>query len=67
MLEINNISQSIEEAFQKVVIVIDRDEVETEEIFIDKLKSCLDSQQVQAIDNLKNDEWVRCHYRNFSS
>lgn len=64
VLEINNISQGTEEAFQKVVVITDRDEVETEKEFLDKIQSCLDVQSIQADVALENDKWVKCHYKN---
>ena len=64
VLEVNNISQSTEESFQKIVIIIDRDEVGTEEAFIEKLNACLDSQSVQIVEDIENDKWIKGHYRN---
>ena len=64
VLEVNNISQSTDESFQKIVVIIDSDEVGTEESFIEKLTECLDSQAVHIDEDVQNDKWIKGHYRN---
>ena len=63
VLESNTIATSGEQ-FDKVVIITDRDEIETEEKFIDDIKALCDEYQINLLDTLENDKWVSAEYEN---
>lgn len=63
VLESNTITTAGEQ-FDKVVIITDRDEVETEEKFIDDIKALCDEFQINLLDTLENDKWISAEYEN---
>lgn len=63
ILEINSISAGTE-AFDKIVIITDRDEVETEKEFIENVKKKLAEKNVSAKEEICNNKWISCEYTN---
>lgn len=63
ILEINTIA-SKEEEFQKIVVITDRDEIGTEEDFINKLKNCFDEYSVDVEKDFEHNEWIKCSCAN---
>ena len=52
------------EAFDKIVIITDRDEVGTEEEFIGKIRNSVQEHQFILQSNIVNNAWISCEYRN---
>lgn len=63
ILKRNKIS-SEGEAFDKIIIITDRDEVGTEQIFINKIHESVQKYQHFLQNEIVNDEWVLCEYKN---
>lgn len=64
MLELNSISAETE-AYENLVIVTDRDEIGTEQEFIDRIKSVLINRGIQLNENnVGNNQWIDCQHRN---
>ncbi len=63
VLESNTITTAGEQ-FDKVVIITDRDEIETEDKFIDDIKALCDEYQINLLDTLVNDKWISAEYEN---
>lgn len=63
ILQRNSIS-AVGEAFDKVVIITDRDEVGTEEEFIKKINTSVQKYQLMMKDDIKNNTWLSCEYQN---
>ena len=63
ILEQNSISNN-QESYHKIVILTDRDEVETEQEFADKITRMLSERDVKIEENVSNDKWIKCTYRN---
>ena len=63
ILQRNSIS-AVGEAFDKVVIITDRDEVGTEEEFIEKINTSVQKYQLMMKDDIKNNTWLSCEYQN---
>lgn len=63
VLEINSISAGTE-GFDRIVIITDRDEVETESDFIEAVKVKLAEKNVYMKDEICNDKWAECEYSN---
>jgi len=64
LLKRNCKSPDSKDAFQKMVIVIDRDEIDTEEKFTKQLQDCFDSYDIERQADIKHNEWQKCHYVN---
>ena len=62
ILQRNSIS-AVGEAFDKVVIITDRDEVGTEE-FIKKINTSVQKYQLMMKGDIKNNTWLSCEYQN---
>lgn len=63
VLESNTITTAGEQ-FDKVVIITDRDEIETEDKFIDDIQALCDEYQISLLDTLENDKWISAEYEN---
>ena len=63
VLESNTITTAGEQ-FDKVVIITDRDEIETEDKFIDDIQALCDEYQINLLDTLENDKWISAEYEN---
>lgn len=63
VLESNTITTAGEQ-FDKVVIITDRDEIETEDKFIDDIKELCDEYRINLQDTLENDKWISAEYEN---
>ena len=63
ILQRNSIS-AVGEAFDKVVIITDRDEVGTEEEFIKKINTSVQKYQLMMKGDIKNNTWLSCEYQN---
>lgn len=63
ILEINNTSAKAE-AFDKIVIITDRDEIGTEREFITQIEGNLISSNVSIRTGVTNDEWISGIYKN---
>lgn len=63
ILQRNSIS-AVGEAFDKIVIITDRDEVGTEEEFIEKINTSVQKYQLMMKDDIKNNTWLSCEYQN---
>ena len=51
---------SLSDVYSKIVIVTDRDEVGTEESFVESLKNVLDEYHVKSTMDLSNNTWLQC-------
>lgn len=60
LLESNTLSAKKEEKYDKIVIITDRDEIETEQEFIEKIKGILKKHKINFVEEIKNDQWVSC-------
>lgn len=60
IIESNKIAGKKEELFEKIVIVTDRDEVGTEESFIEKIKEIMNTNDVDLEQDVKNNQWIKC-------
>lgn len=64
-IKYNMVGES-EEIFEKIVIVTDRDEVGTEDEFIEKIVNTLQNKNVKySAQQMKNNEWINCSVTNF--
>ena len=63
LLKRNKISVQ-DESFDNIVIITDRDEVGTEEIFVKRIRETLDKYQVLGVDRIGNNEWLCGYYLN---
>lgn len=63
LLERNSLSAG-DEAYDKVVLITDRDEVSTEEYFIGKISEIVSENNLQGNESPANDKWSRYTYRN---
>ncbi|MDO4323384.1 MAG: hypothetical protein Q4C61_12735 [Lachnospiraceae bacterium] len=64
ILDMNNVSAEKDAEFDRIVIITDRDEIETEQDFISRIKYTLAGNHVTAIEEIKNNEWSLCTYCN---
>ena len=62
IMEYNSLSAE-SESYDKVVIITDRDECETERVFIEKLEKILQERNMKAQECVNN-KWVGCLYKN---
>ena len=53
-----------DEIFDNIVIITDRDEIGTEEIFVERIRETLDKYQVLGVDRIGNNEWLCGYYLN---
>ena len=53
-----------DEAYDRIVIITDRDEVETESEFETIIATELGKQQIEWKDDISNDKWIDFHYEN---
>lgn len=63
MLELNSLAAD-EEEYNKIVILTDRDEVDTEAEFCTKIRDMMSERHVQTQQEIKNNEWIHCHMQN---
>lgn len=63
ILDRNSISAE-NEAFDNIIIITDRDELDTENKFIGQIEQVMNSYEVQAENEIKNDVWTDCTYLN---
>ena len=63
ILDRNSISAE-NEAFDNIIIITDRDELDTENKFIGQIEQVMNSYGVQAGSEIKNDVWTDCTYLN---
>ena len=59
VIEGNRLSASENEYYDKIVIVTDRDEVDTEEIFVDGINNALQEYHVMMTQEMGANEWIR--------
>ena len=61
----NRLSQpDLSGAFTNIVIVTDRDEVDTEEVFIESIKQSLKEYDIGYPEQFHNNEWISCKMKN---
>ncbi|WP_432300582.1 DUF3226 domain-containing protein [Anaerobutyricum soehngenii] len=58
ILKVNNTSAKEDEKYTKIVVVTDRDEVTTEEDFLDKFKDVLDNRAISYPEELVSNQWM---------
>lgn len=63
ILDSNSLSAE-DEAYDRIVIITDRDEVETESEFETIIATELGKQQIEWKDDISNDKWIDLHYEN---
>lgn len=63
ILDSNSLSAE-DEAYDRIVIITDRDEVETESEFETIIATELRKQQIEWKDDISNDKWIDFHYEN---
>ena len=63
VLEMNRIGAK-EEQYDRIVILVDRDEIETEARYIDTLKEICSQRGVVTEQEPVNDQWIRCKCMN---
>ena len=63
ILEINSISAD-DEAYDKIIILTDRDETTTEENFCADIQQILEDRHVQISQKIQNDKWLQCKMHN---
>ena len=63
ILELNSFAANGEE-YDKIIILTDRDEVDTEADFCAEISRILAERNVYAGQTIKNDEWVHCKMKN---
>lgn len=63
ILDSNSLSAE-DEAYDRIVIITDRDEVDTESEFETIIATELGKQQIQWKDDISNDKWIDLHYEN---
>ena len=66
ILDSNSLSAE-DEAYDRIVIITDRDEVETESEFETIIATELGKQQIEWKDDISNDKWIDFHYENGQS
>ena len=59
-----NINASIDEQYNRVVIITDRDEVDTEDDFIGIISNKINDCGVNNYDNIVNNRWINIKYKN---
>ena len=57
-MKVNNTSAKEDEKYTKIVVVTDRDEVTTEEDFLDKFKDVLDNRAISYPEELVSNQWM---------
>lgn len=62
VLEFNENANSVDEAYDKIVIVTDRDEYSTEEEFVSEIKQLLLNKNCILKESLTHNEWTLCEY-----
>lgn len=63
IFELNSIAVNGEE-YNKIIILTDRDELETEEEFGTEIRQIMLDQDIQIQQEIKNDEWIQCSMKN---
>ena len=63
LLEQNSIANK-SEAYHKIVVITDRDEVQTEQVFTEGIERILRDRNVTISENVCNDKWISCKYKN---
>lgn len=63
ILELNSLAANNEE-YGKIIILTDRDEVDTEADFCTEIKRVLSERSIQTQQEIKNDEWAFCKMKN---
>lgn len=63
ILDRNSISAE-NEAFDNIIIITDRDELDTEDNFIRQIERVMGNYNVQAVNGMENDIWAECTYIN---
>lgn len=63
LLERNSLSAG-DEAYDKIVLITDRDEASTEELFVEKINEIVAENRLQGSESLANDKWSGYTYRN---
>lgn len=61
LIDINK-NANVEEVYNKVAIVTDRDEYSTETDFVTAMSNLLTAQKITTINSLKHNEWMKCEY-----
>lgn len=62
-MEYNNLSEK-QEAFERVIIITDHDEIGTESEISKKVENILAEGNVIITDKVSNDKWIECTYKN---
>lgn len=63
VLERNSLSSDAE-AYDRIVLITDRDEIDTEDIFLNNIKQTIHEYKLQGKDVLANDTWAEYAYEN---
>lgn len=63
ILEINSLSAE-NEAYDKIIVITDRDEISTEGEFTENIERLLNAGNISMDKDIHNNEWVICSYRN---
>ncbi len=64
LLELNK-TATLNEAYQRVVIVTDRDEHGTESDFVESIYNSFIKNHISMVQELKHNEWISCEYKSF--
>ena len=63
ILELNSLAADHEQ-YDKIIILTDRDEVETETVFCEELRQILSERNVQTTQQIKNNSWIHSRMKN---
>lgn len=63
ILEVNSLSAE-NEAYDKIVVITDRDEIATESEFAGEIEKLLTEGHVRKEKEIHNNEWITCNYQN---
>lgn len=63
VLEVNSIATDHEE-YNKIIIMTDRDELDTEADFCEEIRQIMSARNVETEQEIRNDEWIHCKMYN---
>ena len=64
ILQVNSLSATESERYDKIVVITDRDESGTEETFLKSAEDILKNNKVSVNDPVKNNTWIKCIQKN---
>ncbi len=64
ILEVNRLSTKSDELYSNLVIISDKDEIETIELFASKIEACLRDKGATYTVSIENDTWIACSMPN---